>query len=199
MGQVAASRVAGVAADGFVRKGIGQERMSDMIAGMTLARGAFAAALFLFGSAAWAEAGLFDGLAGSWKGDGSIAWNTGETEHMRCTAKYQVERDGNRLIQNLTCATDSTRLIIKSTVTFNPAAAAITGDWSETTYGVNGYVTGTASPGAVNARVLSSDSAHRFNARVTMATNGNTQTVTIAPKDFDVTNVAVTLKKGGGS
>jgi len=168
-----------------------------MIAGMTLARGAFAAALLLFGSAAYAEAGLFDGLAGSWKGDGSIAWSTGETEHMRCTAKYSVERDGNRINQNLTCATDSTRLIIKSTVTFNPDAAAITGDWSETTYGVNGYVSGTASRGGVNAIVQSTD--HRFNARVTMSTNGSTQTVTIVPKGLDVTNVAVTLKKGGGS
>lgn len=153
--------------------------------------------LLLFGTAAPAAAGLFDGMAGAWKGDGSISWNTGETEHMRCNAKYVVERDGNRLIQNLTCATDSTRLIIKSTVTFNPAAAAITGDWSETTYGVNGYVTGTASTGAVNARVKSTD--NRFKANVTMKTSGSTQTVTIAPQDFDVTNVAVTLKKGGNN
>jgi hypothetical protein len=160
-----------------------------------LSRSAVATALLSIGTAMPASAGFFDGLAGSWKGDGSIAWSTGETEHMRCTAKYSVEREGNRINQNLTCATDSTRLIIKSTVTYNPDAAAITGDWSETTYGVNGYVTGTASPGAVNARVKSTD--NRFRANVTMKTNGSTQTVTIAPQGLDVTSVAVTLKKGG--
>ena len=62
-------------------------------------------------------AGLFDGMAGAWRGEGSIAWTTGETERMRCNAKYEVERDGNRIMQNLTCATDSTRLVVKSTIT----------------------------------------------------------------------------------
>jgi hypothetical protein len=144
-----------------------------------------------------AAAGLFEGMAGVWRGDGSIAWTTGETEHMRCNAKYEVERDGNRIIQALTCATDSTRLIIKSTITYNPDAGAITGDWSETTYGINGYVTGTASTGAVNAHVQSTD--HRFNAEVTVATKGAIQTVTIVPKGLDVTNVAVKLKRGGSA
>jgi hypothetical protein len=139
--------------------------------------------------------GLFEGMAGPWKGDGSIAWNTGETERMRCNAKYKVERDGNRITQNLICATDSTRLVVKSTITFNPDAGAITGQWSETTYGVNGYVTGTASTGAVNAHVESAD--HRFKATVTVKTISDTeQSVTIAPKGLDVTNVEVDLKRG---
>ena len=159
----------------------------------TLVRGSFAAALFLCGTAAPAAAGLFDGMEGAWRGDGSISWSTGETEHMRCNAKYEVQRDGNRIIQNLTCATDSTRLIIKSTITFNPDAGAVTGQWSETTYGVNGYVTGTASTGAVNALVQSTD--HRFRARVTVSTRGSDQSVTIAPEGLDVTNVAVKLKR----
>ena len=87
--------------------------------------------------------GLFAGMEGSWRGEGSINWSTGETERMRCNAKYEVEKDGNRLVQNLTCATDSTRLVIKSTITYNPDAGAITGSWSETGYGINGWVTGT--------------------------------------------------------
>jgi hypothetical protein len=164
---------------------------------VTLARGAFGAALLLCGTAAPAAAGLFDGMEGAWRGDGSISWSTGETEHMRCNAKYQVQKEGNRIIQSLTCATDSTRLIIKSTITFNPDAGAITGQWSETSYGVNGYVTGTASTGAVKAHVQSTD--HRFNADVTVVTKGSSQTVTIAPKGLDVTNVAVTLKRGGAA
>lgn len=162
----------------------------------TVSRHGVAAALLLacFGLPASATAtGLFEGMAGPWKGDGSIAWNTGETERMRCNAKYKVEREGNRITQNLTCATDSTRLVVKSTITFNPDAGAITGQWSETTYGVNGYVTGTASTGAVNAHVESTD--HRFRAEVRVKTSGTQQSVTIAPKGLDVTNVAVQLKR----
>jgi hypothetical protein len=140
-----------------------------------------------------AAIGLFDGMEGKWKGDGSIAWSTGETERLRCTANYEVERDGNKIHQRLTCATDSTRLIVKSSITFNPDAGAITGTWSETTYGINGYVTGTASTGAVKALVQSTD--HRFTARVNVSTDGPDQLVTIAPQGLDVTDVSVELKR----
>ena len=132
-------------------------------------------------------------MAGAWRGEGSIAWTTGETERLRCTAKYQVQRDGNRIVQNLTCATDSTRLVVESTITFNPQAGAITGRWSETSYGVNGYVSGTASTGAVKALVKSTD--NRFNARVNVVTNGDEQTVSIRPHGIDVTSVEVTLTR----
>jgi len=164
----------------------------------TRARGSLAAALVLstlgISTPAFAE-GLFQGMAGAWRGDGSIAWTTGETERLRCQAKYEVEREGNRIIQSLTCATDSTRLIVKSNITYNPDAGAITGDWSETSYGINGYVTGTANTGVVNALVQSSDSAHRFKARVTVKTSGSNQSVTIAPQGIDVTEVAVMLRR----
>jgi hypothetical protein len=142
-----------------------------------------------------AAIGLFDGMEGKWKGDGSIAWSTGETERLRCTANYEVGGEGNKINQRLTCATDSTRLIVKSSITFNPDAGAITGTWSETTYGINGYVTGTASTGAVKALVQSTD--HRFTARVNVnvSDDGVNQSVTIMPKGLDVTDVAVTLKR----
>jgi hypothetical protein len=161
-------------------------------------RSGAAAALMLSGSAILAPAdaaGLFSAMDGSWRGDGSIAWTTGETERMRCTAKYKVEREGNRITQNLTCATDSTRLIIKSTITFNPDAGAITGNWSETSYGINGYVSGTASTGSVKALVKSTD--NRFNARVTVLTKGDEQTVTIAPQGIEVESVSVKLRRSG--
>jgi hypothetical protein len=151
----------------------------------------FASWLGAAGSAS--AAGLFDGMEGAWRGDGSIAWTTGETERMRCQAKYEVEREGNRITQNLTCATDSTRLVVKSTITFNPDAGAITGNWSETSYGINGYVSGTASTGSVKALVKSTD--NRFKARVTVTTRGSDQTVSIAPEGIDVTEVAVKLRR----
>jgi hypothetical protein len=150
---------------------------------------------WLFALAPAGASGLFEGMEGSWRGEGSIAWSTGETERMRCNAKYKVERDGNRIVQELTCATDSTRLVIKSTITYNPAAGAITGSWSETSYGINGSVTGTASTNSVKAMVKSRD--NRFQARVTVVTSGSAQTVSIVPQGIDVTEVSVELKRAG--
>ncbi len=139
-----------------------------------------------------AAAGLFTNLAGSWRGDGSIGWSTGETERIRCTAIYEVERDGNKLLQNLTCATDSTRLIIKSDITYNPSAGAISGTWTETSYGVNGRVTGSANAAKIQAIVQSTDK--RFTARVTVVTRGDVQTVTIT-SDLELKEVSVELRR----
>ncbi len=139
-------------------------------------------------------AGLFAGLSGSWRGDGSIAWSTGETERIRCTAVYEVEKEGNQLIQTLTCATDSTRLIVKSDITYNPDAGAISGTWVETSYGVSGRVTGSANAARIQAVVQSAD--RRFTARVTVATRGDTQTVKIT-SDLELQEVNVQLKRTG--
>lgn len=134
-------------------------------------------------------------MGGDWRGEGSIGWSTGETERLRCNAKYEVENEGNKIKQELTCATDSTRLIVKSTISYNPDAGALTGSWSETTYGINGYVSGRASAGNIHALVESTDK--RFTADVSLVMSGGVQTVTIRPQGLEVTEVSVTLRKSG--
>ena len=154
-----------------------------------------AAAMLSLGAQAASAAGLFAEMAGSWRGEGWVTWSTGETEILRCTATYEVADDGNKIDQNLTCATDTTKLIVKSTISFRPAAGAIVGTWSETTYGVNGRVSGSASEGRIQALVQSGDK--KFTARVSVTTRGGEQTVTISPQNIELAEVSVTLKKTG--
>ena len=154
-----------------------------------------AAAMLTLGAQAANAAGLFANMAGSWRGEGWVTWSTGETEILRCTATYEVEDEGNKIEQNLTCATDTTKLIVKSTISFRPAAGAIVGTWSETTYGVNGRVSGSASQGRIQALVQSGDK--KFTARVAVITRGEEQTVTISPQEIELAEVSVTLKKTG--
>jgi hypothetical protein len=87
--------------------------------------------------------------------------------------------------------------VIESTINYNPDAGAVTGSWAEKTYGIGGFVTGRAAPGNVQAQVKSAD--NRFVARVTVRTRGSQQTVSIKPQDFDVIEVAVTLRKTGAT
>jgi len=156
------------------------------------AAAAFAA---IAASASEAAPGLFTNMAGKWRGDGSLSWTTGEVERIRCQATYEVEGDGNKITQSLTCATDSTKLVVKSTITYRPAAGAIVGDWREATYGINGRVSGSASAGRIRALVQSGDK--NFTARVTVVTRGREQDVLIRPENFNVTEVAVKLRKTG--
>lgn len=137
-------------------------------------------------------AGLFTGFAGKWAGEGSLKLANGASERIRCRATYEVEREGNQLLQDLRCASDSYKLTIKSDVIYKPDAGAITGSWRETGYGVGGNVTGLASSGNVQAWVRGND----FTAKVTVVTQGGQQVVTIRPQAYDVTEVAVTLRKG---
>jgi hypothetical protein len=146
----------------------------------------------MFSELASAEEGLFAGLAGSWRGEGSLKWATGENERMRCTAKYEVTEDGNKIEQDMVCATDSTRLVVKSDITYRPAAGVITGQWSERGYGINGWVTGTAKTGSIDANVESRDKS--FSAKVGIMMQEGSQIVTIQPKNLDVTEALVTME-----
>ena len=137
--------------------------------------------------------GLFEGMAGAWRGEGSIAWTTGETERLRCTAKYQVQRDGNRIVQNLTCATDSTRLVVKARSPSIPRPGRSPADGPRRATASTDTSPALPGPGAVKALVKSTD--NRFNARVNVVTNGDEQTVSIRPHGIDVTSVEVTLTR----
>ena len=152
----------------------------------------FALASISFAAPAFAD-GLFAGLAGSWRGEGSLKWSTVENERMRCTAKYDVTQEGNKIVQDMVCATDSTRLVVKSDITYRPAAGVITGSWSEKGYGINGWVTGSASAGSIKANVESRDKS--FYAEVGIVMEGADQIVTIVPRNIDVTEVFVTMQR----
>jgi len=152
--------------------------------------------LVLFaGSAPSSAVGVFSSLAGSWRGDGSIQWTSGETERIRCQGVYTVDAAGNEIKQHLTCASDATKLIIDSTLAYKPDADVITGSWNESSYHVGGWVTGTANPTTINALVQSNDK--KFSSRISVVTQGEEQTVSIKPQGLDVSEVSVTLRRGG--
>jgi hypothetical protein len=162
--------------------------------------GAFVAAVFLSAAsvaptpAAFA-AGLFTQMGGSWRGDGSVIYTNGQTEGMRCTAKYEVTDDGNKMKQDLTCAFASggSPLKIKSDITYRAAAGIINGYWSEGSYGLSGTLTGSASSNKIKARVLTTS--QNLTVQVEVTTSGGQQTVTLRPTSLDVKEVRVQLRK----
>ena len=158
------------------------------LAGVTVLAG-----LALSGPAA-AQSGIFQGLSGSWSGRGSITLIGGESEPIRCRASYEVDDSGNKLQQTLRCASDSYRFDVESSVSYSKAADVITGNWSETNYGVNGTVRGSVR----GPRILATVKGRTFEAKFLVETSGDSQTVTIAPSTgTDVKEVAVKMSRGG--
>ena len=143
----------------------------------------------LHGGAA-AATSPFAAMAGSWSGDGTIKMSTGDSERIRCRGTYALE--GAKLRQTLRCASDSYKLDVKSELSYNSGAGRVSGTWSETNYGVGGFLSGSVVGGQIRARV----EGQNFAATVDVTTSGDQQSVTIRPQQTDVSEVAVTLRRG---
>jgi hypothetical protein len=131
----------------------------------------------------------FDGLSGSWNGEGSIRLSSGATERLRCRTTYDVGGGGDTLEQNLKCASDSYKFELRIELTNN--AGAILGNWTEVTRDVRGGISGRGSRGLIQV-VASGQS---FSASVTVATHGGRQTVNIRSPSGDLSNVSITLHR----
>ncbi|HEY0220449.1 MAG TPA: hypothetical protein VGC26_11895 [Afipia sp.] len=144
------------------------------------------AALGMPVSAARAE-GAFDGYAGSWSGNGSIQIANSGTERIRCKGTYSVDGGGNNLRQSLRCASDSYRFDLTTNIT--ATGGQLSGNWTESSRGVNGFVGGSISGGNIVARVETNGYVATFN----ITTRGGKQSVAIAsPGDLRAVNIALT-------
>ena len=164
-----------------------------------LRRIAFAGSVLLLGTGSSLQGGAvaatspFAGLAGSWSGDGTIKLSSGDSERIRCRVTYTVESSGNKVRQDLRCASDSYKLEVKSEISYNADAGSVSGTWSEKNYGVGGFLSGSLRGGDIRARVQGQN----FTATVDLTTKGSEQSVTIRPQQTDVDEVAVRLRKSG--
>jgi hypothetical protein len=147
------------------------------------------AAFALAAAPALAQTGPFGVLAGTWSGEGTITTSSGSTERIRCRAKYTVGEGGRAFQQALTCASDSYKFEISSTVETD--GTRVTGTWSEATRGVSGSLSGRISGPNISAMV----EAGGFQAGVAVNTRGRSQSVNIKPGGTDVTDVTVNLHK----
>jgi hypothetical protein len=116
-----------------------------------------------------AESGPFAGLAGNWSGGGTVTLDDGSSERIRCRATYRVS--GPNMDMTLTCASDAYKFALQASVV--DQGGTVSGNWSETSRNVGGTLQGRGGGG--NFQVVASTAA--FNARISLRTVGNRQTV----------------------
>ena len=134
-------------------------------------------------------AGPFSSFAGNWSGTGTVFASNGSKERLRCRAHYDVGGGGSSMTQNLTCASDSYKFNVVSSVTSD--GSSINGDWSETSRNANGHISGKITPTQISAHV----SGLGFTADIGIAARAGQQSVTINPTGTDIRNVSVTMSK----
>ena len=128
-------------------------------------------------------------MAGTWTGGGMIDLTNDIHEKLRCRATYSYNQASNGLALAIRCASDNYKFELTSNVV--EQNGQISGQWSETAYGVSGSISGRVNGGRIQA-VAKGDS---FTASLTVNTNGNRQSVTITPQATYIINVQIGMGK----
>jgi len=138
------------------------------------------------------RSGPFSSLAGSWAGGGSLTVGTGAKESLRCRAQYQVGSAGATVGVRLRCASDSYKFELQSSVRYQNGE--VLGDWSETTRGAAGRLTGSIKGDRLDVRV----EGQTFSALLALTTRGDRQSISItAPVGREMSEARITLNRQG--
>jgi hypothetical protein len=124
-------------------------------------------------ASAYAQSGLFAGMAGVWAGTGVVTLDDGSTERIRCRSTDAVGAGGNGLNLSLVCASDSYRFDLTGNVIAE--GSEISGTWAESSRGLQGSLRGRGASG--NFQVIAS--AAGFTANLSLSTRGNRQSIVI--------------------
>ena len=133
----------------------------------------------------------FDNMSGTWNGNGLVTLAGGDKERIRCRVTYAVSESGNRVEQDLRCASDSYKFELMCDITY--ANGYITGRWSEKAQRQSGTISGSAGVGLIEALAETSG----FSAFFTMVTRGDQQSVKIRSESQLISDVTITLRRAG--
>ena len=131
-------------------------------------------------------ADAFDSLKGSWAGGGSVTFSGGETEKLRCTARYSG--GGSSLALNVKCASASAQINLSGSL--DASGNKVSGDWNESSYGISGDANGSVSGGSVRLKISGGASGY-----LTLNVSGSHHSIAMSTKGVSVTGVNVSLNR----
>ena len=142
-----------------------------------------AAVMTLAGPASASEA--FDSLKGSWSGGGSVSFSSGESEKLRCTARYTG--GGSNLGFNMKCASSSAQINLTGDLS---GGSKVSGSWSENSYSLSGNASGSASGTSVRVKISGG-----ANGYLTLSVSGSRHTIALSTQGSPVSGVNVSLNR----
>jgi hypothetical protein len=130
------------------------------------------------------DAGL-DVLAGTWRGDGTMSFESGETESISCNGYYKGVGSLSVVIR---CKGSSSNFELRSKL--EPAGDKVSGSWEERTYNAAGAVSGTVSAGKLEVQFSGS-----LTGSLDMSFSSSSQSVSVSvdTKGAGIKSVRVSL------
>lgn len=150
-----------------------------------LSAGILAAAALLLPQPAL-SADAFNALKGNWSGGGKASFSGGQSEKLRCSARYTG--GGSNLSLNVRCASPSAQ--INLTGRLAASGNKVSGDWAENSFGLSGAANGSASANSVRLRISGSTTGF-----LTLNVTGNRHTFAISSQGTSLTGVNVNLSR----
>lgn len=131
-------------------------------------------------------ADAFTALSGNWSGSGSARFASGETERLRCNARYS----GNsaNLALSLRCASASAQ--INLTGHLDARGRTVVGDWNESSFGLSGSARGSTSGGSVRLKIRGG-----ANGFLTLNVSGNRHSVAVSTDGAALRGVNVSMRR----
>lgn len=145
-----------------------------------------AAAISLSANSASANAGLND-LAGSWRGNGTMSFESGKTEDISCNGYYKGAGDYSIVIR---CKGVSSDFELRSKL--KSSGDKVTGSWEERTYHATGDANGTASAGKLNVEFSGSLTG---NLEMSFSSSSQSVSVSVGTKGAGIKGVRVSLNR----
>jgi hypothetical protein len=133
-----------------------------------------------------ADASL-DILAGSWRGDGTMSFESGETENISCNGYY---KGAGTLSVVIRCKGTSSNFELRSKLESN--GDKVSGSWEERTYNATGDVSGTASAGKLNVQFSGSLTG---SLDMTFSSSSQSVSVSVGTKGAGIKGVRVSLSR----
>ena len=146
--------------------------------------------LLIIAGASGATAGTLQQLAGRWSGWGTVLFDGGELEKIKCVATYFVKNEGKELTQNLRCTTSASYKISAKSV-LKLAGSRLSGSWTERKSGNDGVVKGRMTRQGFKLAVKGTT----FTAAMKVKTSRCSQSIDISPSGLGVKKIDITLGK----
>ena len=127
----------------------------------------------------------FGGLKGSWSGGGKVSFAGGQTERIKCSARYSG--GGSKLSLTLRCASSSAQISLVGNL--SASGNRVSGSWSESSYGISGSANGSVTGSSMRLRITGGASGS-----LNIATAGSRQTVALS-SEGTLTGVNISLRR----
>ena len=134
-----------------------------------------------------ANAGVLDGLDGSWAGGGSVTFDGGSKEKLRCNGYYKS--GGEDLSMAIKCASaGGAKIELRGTM--KNTGGKVSGAWEERTYNAGGDIAGSASAGNLKVGITGT-----ITGTMSLSFSQSSQTVAISTTGSTLRSVNISFNR----